>query len=313
MIPRMSTLLITHPACILHNMGPGHPEQPDRLNVILDALNEPEFSALKRSKAGLATLEQIARCHPLNHVEKILAAIPEHGLAAIDADTSACKDTGEAALRAAGAVIDAVDAVMTGKTRNAFCAVRPPGHHAEPEKVMGFCLFNNVAIGAEYAIEKYGLERVAIVDFDVHHGNGTQAIAYDRPHLFYASTHQMPLYPGTGHANETGVANNVVNVPLEPMSGSGAFRRAYQEVIIPALRAYRPDLLMISAGFDAHHADPLAQLMLTEDDYSWITGQLVELSEECCCGRLVSSLEGGYDLAALARSTALHVKGLMVL
>lgn len=313
MIPRMSTLLITHPACILHDMGPGHPEQPDRLNAILDALDEPEFSALQRSEAGLATLEQIARCHPMDHIERILAAIPEQGLAAIDADTSACKDTGEAALRAAGAVIDAVDAVMTGKSRNAFCAIRPPGHHAEPAKVMGFCLFNNVAIGAEYAIEKYGLERVAIVDFDVHHGNGTQAIAYDRPHLFYASTHQMPLYPGTGRANETGVANNIVNVPLEPMSGSGAFRRAYQEVIIPALHAYRPDLLMVSAGFDAHHADPLAQLMLTEDDYTWITGQLVGFSEECCGGRLVSALEGGYDLAALARSTARHVKGLMAL
>jgi len=313
MIRPMSTLLITHPACILHDMGHGHPEQPARLEGILEALEGPEFDGLNRAEAGRATLAQIARCHPMAHVEQVMAAIPKEGLAAIDADTAACPDTGEAALRAAGALIDAVDAVMTGKTRNAFCAVRPPGHHAEPDKVMGFCLFNNVVVGAEHAIAEHGAQRVAIVDFDVHHGNGTQAMAFDRPDLMYASTHQMPLYPGTGRMDETGVANNIVNVPLEPMSGSGPFRRAYQEHVFPAIRSFHPDLLMVSAGFDAHHADPLAQLMLTEDDYSWITQQLVGLSEEICSGKLVSTLEGGYDLSALARSTARHVQGLMAL
>lgn len=313
MIRSMSTLLITHPACIQHDMGQGHPEQPARLEVILEALAGSDFDELQRVEAGRATLAQIARCHPMSHVERVMATIPDEGLAAIDADTSACPATGEAALRAAGAAIDAVDAVMTGKARNAFCAVRPPGHHAEPDRVMGFCLFNNVVVGAEHAIAEHAAERVAIIDFDVHHGNGTQAMTFDKPYLFYGSTHQMPLYPGTGRADETGITNNIVNVPLEPMSGSGPFRRAYQEHIFPALRAFRPDLLMVSAGFDAHHADPLAQLMLTEDDYTWVTSQLVDLSEECCGGKLVSTLEGGYDLSALARSTARHVQGLMAL
>lgn len=313
MIAPMSTLLVTHPSCAQHDMGYGHPEQPARLDSILRALDAPDFSGLDRAEAGRATLAQIARCHPMAHVEQVMAAIPDQGLAAIDADTSACPESGEAALRAAGAVIDAVDAVMTGNTRNAFCAVRPPGHHAEPDRVMGFCLFNNVVVGAEHAVAEHGAERVAIVDFDVHHGNGTQAMAYDKPYLFYGSSHQMPLYPGTGRAEETGVANNIVNVPLAPMSGSQAFRRAYSEHIFPAIRLFRPDLLMISAGFDAHHADPLAQLMLTEEDYFWVTAELVALSEELCGGKLVSTLEGGYDLNALAQSTARHVQALMAI
>ena len=311
MIRVMSTLLVSHPSCAQHDMGYGHPEQPARLAAILKALDDPEFAELERVQAGRASLEQIARCHPMAHVEQVMAAIPESGITAIDADTSACPETGEAALRAAGAVVDAVDAVMEGRARNAFCAVRPPGHHAEPDRVMGFCLFNSAVVGAEHAIVEHGAERVAIIDFDVHHGNGTQAMAYDKPYLFYGSSHQMPLYPGTGRANETGVENNIVNVPLEPMSGSGPFRNAYRDHIFPALRSFRPDLLIISAGFDAHHADPLAQLMLTEDDYTWVTSELVSLSEELCGGKLVSTLEGGYDLTALSRSAACHVRALM--
>ncbi|HEX5454193.1 MAG TPA: histone deacetylase family protein [Stellaceae bacterium] len=306
----MTTLLYTHPACLGHDPGPHHPESPARLRAVLAALEAPEFAALDRREAPAAALDDIARVHPRRFVERLLAAVPQAGHAAIDADTVLSPGSGEAALRAAGAVIAAVDAVVAGETETAFCAVRPPGHHAEPARAMGFCLFNNVAIGALRARQVHGLARVAVVDFDVHHGNGTQAAFYDDPSLFYASTHQSPLYPGTGAAQEKGVGN-IVNVPLRPLSGSREFRLGFEREILPALAAFRPELVLISAGFDAHKSDPLAQLMLDEDDYTWATRQLVAVARQHAGGRVVSTLEGGYDLAALGASAAAHVRVLM--
>ncbi len=307
----MSTILYTHPACAEHDMGPMHPESPARLRAILEALNAGEFDALDRREAPAAEIDQIARVHPRNYAERILAAIPESGLVQLDPDTAICPASGEAALRAAGAVCAAVDDVMAGDAVNAFCAVRPPGHHAEPSHSMGFCLFNNVAVGAEQARAVHGLGRVAVVDFDVHHGNGTQAMFWDDENLFYASTHQSPHYPGTGSAGERGVAGNIVNAPLPPYTGSTGFREAMQGVILPALAEFKPEFLLISAGFDAHAADPLAALELTEDDFAWATRELMKIADSCCSGRVVSTLEGGYDLSALARSAAAHVRTLM--
>lgn len=306
----MSTLLLTHPACLDHDPGEYHPESPARLRAVLAALDAPEFAALERREAPAADPEDIARVHPRDFVEAMLAAIPAEGYAGIDADTILSPGSGEAALRAAGAAVAAVDAVIAGEARNAFCAVRPPGHHAEPNRAMGFCLFNNVAIGAARARAVHGLARVAVIDFDVHHGNGTQA-AFERDRsLFYASTHQSPLYPGTGARSERGVGN-IVNVPLPPMSGSAEFRRGVEVSILPALDAFAPEFVMISAGFDAHRRDPLAQLMLVEDDYTWVTERLLDCAERHASGRLVSTLEGGYDLPALGASAAAHVRALM--
>eukprot|EP00435_Cladocopium_sp_Y103_P077096 s1_g835.t1 len=271
----------------------------------MDALGDPAFAAIQREDAPRAAIEDIARVHPRAHVEHLLESVPSKGFAAIDADTIMSSGSGEAALRAAGAVCRAVDAVATGTAENAFCAVRPPGHHAEPATPMGFCLFNNVAVGALYAREKFGLTKVAVIDFDVHHGNGTQATFETDENLFYASTHQSPLYPGTGAANETGVGN-IVNVPLDPGAGGATFREAYERVILPALTAFDPDILFISAGFDAHADDPLAGLNLTEADYVWVTKELMEVGQNACEGRIVSTLEGGYDLGALARSASAH-------
>jgi acetoin utilization deacetylase AcuC-like enzyme len=306
----MATLLFTHPACLEHDPGEHHPESPARLRAVLAALKAPEFGALARREAPVAEIADIARVHPRDFVEAMLAAVPETGYAGVDADTILCPGSGKAALRAAGAVVAAVDAVVAGEASNAFCAVRPPGHHAEPDRSMGFCLFNNVAIGAARARAVHGLARVAVVDFDVHHGNGTQAAFERDPSLFYASTHQSPLYPGTGARSERGVGN-IVNVPLPPMAGSTEFRRAVEASILPALDAFAPDLVMASAGFDAHRRDPLAQLMLVEDDYAWVTERLLECAERHAGGRLVSTLEGGYDLAALGASAAAHVRCLM--
>jgi acetoin utilization deacetylase AcuC-like enzyme len=304
----MTTLLFTHDACLLHDTGRHHPESPARLRAVLDGLSG--FSKLARREAPRTEEAEVARAHTPRFVAQILAAIPTQGHDAIDADTIVSPGSGEAALRAAGAVIAAVDAVIAGEAANAFCAVRPPGHHAERERAMGFCLFNNLAIGAQRARQVHGLERVAAIDFDVHHGNGTQAIFEDDPHLFYGSTHQWPLYPGTGGRSETGVGN-IVNAPLRPMAGSAEFRTAMNELILPALEDFRPDLVMISAGFDAHRADPLAQLNLVEADYTWVTERLLECAGRHCRGRVVSSLEGGYDLEALAASAAAHVGALM--
>jgi acetoin utilization deacetylase AcuC-like enzyme len=306
----MTTLLLTHEACLAHDPGPHHPESPARLEAVLAALAEPGFAQLVRREAPKASLEQIALIHPGDFAARLLAAVPRQGYAAIDADTVLSPGSGEAALRAAGACIAAVDAVMKGEAQNAFCAVRPPGHHAEPRHAMGFCLFNNVAIAAMHARRAHKIERVAVIDFDVHHGNGTQAAFEQDGGLLYASTHQMPLYPGTGAASERGVGN-IVNAPLRPMSGSEEFRKAFSTIILPALDAFRPEFVIISAGFDAHRDDPLAQLMLVEADYAWCTERLVAIAKKHAQGRIVSSLEGGYDLDALAESAAAHVAALM--
>jgi acetoin utilization deacetylase AcuC-like enzyme len=306
----MTTLLVTHPACFAHDTGGMHPEHPARLKAVLAALEAPEFAALDRREAPLAEREQIARVHSRFYVDRVLEVVPESGYVALDPDTIISPGSGEAALRAAGAVVAAVDAVAAGEVRNAFCAVRPPGHHAEAARAMGFCMFNNIAVGAEQARKVHGLARVAVVDFDVHHGNGTQHMFDKDADLFYASTHQWPFYPGTGAADETGVGN-IVNVPLAPMSGSREFRAAMSDIVLPALARFRPDMLMISAGFDAHADDPLASLRLLESDFEWATRQLITVADDCCGGRLVSTLEGGYDLEALAASAAAHVRTLM--
>ena len=306
----MTTLLYTHPACLDHDPGRYHPESPARLRAVLEALDAPEFARLDRREAPEASLDDIARVHPRGFVERLLAAVPASGHVGIDADTVLSPQSGRAALRAAGAVVAAVDAVVAGEADNAFCAVRPPGHHAEPLRAMGFCLFNNVAIGALRAREAHGLARVAVIDFDVHHGNGTQARFAEDASLFYASTHQFPLYPGTGAARETGVGN-IVNVPLPPLAGSAEFRLGVAREILPALDRFRPEMVLISAGFDAHKRDPLAQLLLDEADYTWITEQLLEIARQHAGGRVVATLEGGYDLAALGASAAAHVRVLM--
>ena len=307
----MHTALISHPACLGHDTGEGHPECPDRLRAVLSALEAEAFMFLDRREAPRATREQLLRVHPAQHVDGVLALVPETGWAMVDDDTILSPGSGEAALRAAGAVVAAVDAVCTGDVRNAFCAVRPPGHHAEPDRAMGFCLFNNIAVGAAHARAAHGMERVAIIDFDVHHGNGTQTVAEGDAGLFYASTHQWPLYPGTGSAREHGPFHNVVNACLPQGTGSPEFRAAVQAQLLPVLEAFRPDLVMISAGFDAHSRDPLAGLHLSEDDFAWITTKLAEIADRHAKGRIVSALEGGYDLLALSRSSAAHVKALM--
>ena len=306
----MTTLLYSHPTCLEHDPGRHHPESPARLRAVLAALDSPEFAQLERREAPEAAFDDLFRVHSRRHVERTLGVVPKSGHVAIDADTILSPASGAAALRAAGAVVAAVDAVVAKKADNAFCAARPPGHHAEPERSMGFCLFNNAAIGALRAREVHGLARVAVIDFDVHHGNGTQAAFENDASLFYASSHQYPLYPGTGAASERGVGN-IVNVPLRAMSGSGPFRLAMTERILPALAAFRPELLVVSAGFDAHRDDPLAQLLLDEQDYSWVTERLLEIAARHAEGRFVATLEGGYDLAALAASVAVHVSVLM--
>ena len=306
----MTTLLYTHPACLEHDPGPGHPERPERLRAVLAALDDEAFDGLERREAPRASKAQLLYAHPEAYVDQVFAAVPESGQAHLDADTLVSPGSGEAALRAVGAVCAAVDEVMSGAAANAFCAVRPCGHHAEATRAMGFCLFNNVALGAFHARAAHGAQRIAAVDFDVHHGNGTQHMFEADAGLFYASTHQSPLYPGTGAADERGVGN-ILNLPMSPDSGSTEFRAAVTGSLVPALHQFKPDLLLISAGFDAHARDPLAQINLVEDDYVWITEELMRLAEEHCAGRVVSALEGGYDLGALAASTAAHVRTLM--
>ncbi|WP_428377091.1 histone deacetylase family protein [Lichenicoccus sp.] len=304
--------LFTHSDCLGHETGPGHPESPDRLRAVWRALEHPDFATLRREDAPLATNAQLALAHPAAHVRRLLATRPPApALARLDEDTLVSAGSIDAALRAAGAACAAVDAVMQGRCEAAFAAVRPPGHHAEAARAMGFCLFSSAAIAALHARTRWGLQRIAVADFDVHHGNGTQAILQHDPGLFFASSHQSPCYPGTGAASERGAANNVVNLPLPPGSGSKAFRQGWSETILPALDAFAPGLLIISAGFDAHRADPLAQLTLEVDDFRWITEALVALADRHCGGRVVSLLEGGYDLAALAASSAAHVRALM--
>ncbi|MEZ5924985.1 MAG: histone deacetylase family protein [Hyphomicrobiaceae bacterium] len=309
----MTTLLLTHPVCLTHDMGAGHPEQPDRLRGILKALEDPRFAGLRREESPVGTDDLLRLAHPEAHIRFIRETAPKapDGFARIDEDTAMSHGTLEAALRAVGGGATAVDQVMAGKAKNAFLAVRPPGHHAEPERAMGFCFFSTAAIAALYAKQRHGLERVALVDFDVHHGNGSQAVLWSAKDVFFGSSHQMPLYPGTGAPTETGASGNIVNAPLRPGEGRAAFREAWTSRILPALDHHGFDLLLISAGFDAHRDDPLAQINLVEEDFAWITEELCEAAEKRCNGRVVSFLEGGYDLAALARSVAAHVGVLM--
>lgn len=307
----MTVALITHVACLAHDTGPFHPECADRLRVILAALEAEEFQLLLREQAPLATEAQLALVHPAAHIRLILDTVPAEGQSVdLDADTIMSHGSAEAALRAVGGAIMAVDAVMQGWASRAFSATRPPGHHCERATPMGFCLFASAAIAARHAQVRWGLGRVAVVDFDVHHGNGTQDIFAADPSLFYGSSHQFPCYPGTGAASETGVGN-IVNVALAPGTGSAAFRAAWSDVILPALDAFAPELIIVSAGFDAHKADPLAQLLVETEDFSWLTQALLDRARTQCGGRLVSVLEGGYDLKALADCAAAHVRVLM--
>lgn len=308
----MFTSLFTHAACLEHDTGLGHPECADRLRAVLAALETEEFYMLERQEAPRATMEQLLRAHPQSHIDQLYTAIPKEGREGLDADTVLSPGTWEAALRAAGAVCAAVDAVATGHSRNAFCAVRPPGHHAERARAMGFCLFNNAAVGAYHARAAHGLQRVAVMDFDVHHGNGTQDIFQHDGDMLYCSTHQSPLYPGTGAPDERGEYGNCVNATLPAMAGSPEFRHAMTKIVLPAIDHFKPDLIIISAGFDAHSRDPMAELHLIDDDYVWATRKLGELARTHCGARLVSVLEGGYNLRALASAAAAHVRELML-
>jgi len=307
----MPTLLLTHPACLDHVMPPGHPERPDRLRAVAEALDDEGFHPLVREDAPLADVATIALCHPLAYIEAIRDAIPDKDLVQLDADTTLSPGSYEAALRAAGGAVRAVDAVMPRTATNAFVATRPPGHHAETATPMGFCLFNNAAVAARHAQRAHGAERVAIMDFDVHHGNGSQEIFWSDASVMYCSTHQMPLYPGTGAAEERGEHDIIVNAPLRSGDGGKEFREAMEAVVLPRLREFAPDLLIISAGFDAHTRDPLASLNFVEADYGWATRELMQIAEDSAGGRVVSVLEGGYDLQGLARSAAAHVRVLM--
>jgi acetoin utilization deacetylase AcuC-like enzyme len=307
----MSTLLISHPACIDHVTPPGHPERPDRMRAVEQALEDERFQALARVEAPMASGETVSLAHPMEYFEAIRAASPSEGMVRLDADTSMSPGSFEAALRCVGGATLGVDEVMNQKAANAFVATRPPGHHAETAKPMGFCFFNNAAIAALYAQQRYHIERAAIIDFDVHHGNGSQDIFWSSKDVMYCSTHEMPLYPGTGAVGERGEHDMIVNAPLRAGDGGIQFREAFETVILPRLRNFRPDLLIISAGFDAHTRDPLANLNLVEADYTWVTQRLMQIADESAQGRIVSLLEGGYDLQGLSRSVAAHVTALM--
>lgn len=307
----MTTALLTHQDCLQHINPPGHPEQVARLEYILDRLGHAEFDDLMRIEAPLGTDADILKTHPEAHLNAIKNAVPAQGWTAIDADTSVSPGSLQAAYRGVGANVKAVDLVMAGQAKNAFCATRPPGHHAETQTAMGFCYFGNVVIGARHALDAHNLDRVAIVDFDVHHGNGTQDLVWNDDRILFVSSHQMPLYPGSGASTETGAHNNVLNVPLAPNANGMDMRNAFERDIMPALDAFDPQMIFISAGFDAHKADPLANLNWDETDFAWATQTLCEYAERRCNGRVVSTLEGGYDLEALAASVAAHVTVLM--
>ncbi|WP_158965054.1 histone deacetylase family protein [Chachezhania sediminis] len=304
----MTTALLTHADCLMHVTPDGHPEQVARLEHVLHAL---EGMDLKRVTAPLAAEDDILRVHPASYLADLRRNLPADGLHTIDADTYLSPGSLHAAFRAAGASVRAVDMVLSGEVQNAFCAIRPPGHHAETDTAMGFCLFGNAALAAKHALDHHGLKRVAVVDFDVHHGNGTQDLLWDEARALVITSQQMPLWPGTGRADETGAHDTILNLPLPPGSGGAEMRRVYQQDAFPRLRAFKPDLIVISAGFDAHASDPLAQLYWKTEDFAWITAQICAIAAEICGGRVVSVLEGGYDLAALAASARAHVDELM--
>ena len=306
----MSTRFYTHPIYLEHLTPPGHPERPDRLRAIERVLDDEAFADLDRQLSPMGQEDSVLLAHPEHHLEKVRQAIPQEGLRSVDSDTTVSPKSWEAALTAVGAATAAVDDVFSGAADNVFVAARPPGHHAETATAMGFCLFNTAAIAARHAQKVHGVERVAIIDWDVHHGNGTQDIFWSDPSVLFCSTHQMPLYPGTGAKGETG-AGNIVNAPLSPRTGSDLFREALRSRVLPAIDNFKPDLIIISAGFDAHHRDPLAEINLTEDDFDWATGQIMERASRLANNRLVSLLEGGYDLQGLSFSVAAHVKRLM--
>ena len=307
----VNTLFLTHPVALLHEMGEGHPERPERLRAIEQALEAEAFQTLSRDRARPVAREAILRVHPEAYVASLEAAVPVSGYAELDGDTTLCPRTLDAAGMAAGAACQAVDEIMAGRVDNVFVAMRPPGHHAERATAMGFCFYNSAAIAARHAQAVHGIDRVAIVDFDVHHGNGTQDIFWSDPTVMYCSTHQMPLYPGTGAVGERGEHDNIVNAPLRAGDGGEAFKAAMTERILPRLESFGPDLVIISAGFDAHRRDPLANLNLVEEDFGWATGKLMEVADRRAGGRLVSLLEGGYDLRGLSSSVATHVRRLM--
>ena len=307
----MTTAYLTHPDALRHQTPPGHPEQIARIKAITEALDTPDFAALMRHDAPLAEEAQLLLCHPAAYIDRIRKAIPAAGIYQLDADTHVSNGSFDAARRGVGGACHAVDLVMAGTARNAFVAMRPPGHHAETQTPMGFCLFGTVAIAAKHAMERHGLSRVAVVDFDVHHGNGTQDLLWSEDRALFVSSHQMPLWPGTGRPEERGAHGNVLNLPLAPGTDGAGFRRVYEDIVLPQLERFAPELVIVSAGFDAHRDDPLAQLDLVEDDFAWVTGALFDIAARHAQGRLVSCLEGGYDLQALAASVAAHIRVLM--
>ena len=307
----MTTLLLTHPACLNHVTPEGHPERPDRLRAVNQVLSEERFNALVRSEAPEGSLDSVMLCHNEHYVTELRHVAPKSGMIYIDGDTSMSPGTWEAVMRAVGGAVTATDTVMSGAHNNAFVAMRPPGHHAEKSTPMGFCFFDNAAIAARHAQRKYGIGRAAVVDFDVHHGNGTQDIFWADKSVMYCSTHQMPLFPGTGASGERGDHDTIVNAPLRPEDGSAQFRAAFENLILPQLQKFSPELVIISAGFDAHHRDPLASINLHAEDFGWVTKKLMELADATAGGRVVSVLEGGYDLQGLKESVAAHVSALM--
>jgi acetoin utilization deacetylase AcuC-like enzyme len=307
----MTTLLLTHPATLEHLTPPGHPERPDRIRAVNEILGESPFDALVRKEAPEGSLDLVTLCHDEQYVSELRRVAPKSGLIYLDGDTSMSPGTWEAVMRGVGGAVAATDAVMSGAHNNAFVAVRPPGHHAETNRPMGFCFFDNVAIAARHAQRKYGIGRAAVVDFDVHHGNGTQEIFWADKSVMYCSTHQMPLFPGTGARGERGEHDNIVNAPLASEDGGAKFRAAFENVILPQLTKFSPELIIISAGFDAHYRDPLASLNLKAEDFDWVTRKLMDLADSTAGGRIVSVLEGGYDLQGLKESVASHVTALM--
>jgi acetoin utilization deacetylase AcuC-like enzyme len=311
----MVTALFSHADCLDHVNPPGHPEQVARLEAIGAALADAPFDALRRMDAPLAADADILRCHSEEYLNRVRAAAPEDGpedgIVSLDADTHMSPGSLNAAYRSVGANIAAVDIVLAGEAANAFVACRPPGHHAEKATAMGFCLFGNVSIAAKYALDHHGLARVAVVDFDVHHGNGTQDLLWSEARALFCSTHQMPLYPGSGAVIEAGGHGNIMNQPLAPLSGGAQMRKVYDDAVFPAIEAFRPELILVSAGFDAHMDDPLANLNWSTQDFAWLTARICDVAGACCGGRVVSTLEGGYDLHALAASVAAHVSVLM--